>query len=127
MNKILVVDDQESIQQLMKDILTEAGYIVKCTSSGEEALEMLKKEDFHVFFLDLQLPGMDGLELCRRIRKERIAECIYAITGYTSIYDFLECRKAGFDDYFVKPLNIHLIIKAADEGFEKIIRWTKDI
>jgi len=127
MNKILVVDDQESIQQLMNDILTEAGYIVKCTSSGEEALEMLKKEDFHVFFLDLQLPGMDGLELCRRIRKERIAECIYAITGYTSIYDFLECRKAGFDDYFVKPLNIHLIIKAADEGFEKIIRWTKDI
>ncbi len=127
MNKILVVDDQETIQQLMTDILTEAGYSVKCAFDGEEALNMLRKEDFHVFFIDLQLPGMDGLDLCRRIRKERIAECIYAITGYTSIYDFLECRKAGFDDYFAKPLNIQLITKAADEGFEKIVRWTKSI
>jgi len=127
MNKILVVDDQESIQELMKDILTEAGYNVTCALNGEEALELLKKEDFHVFFIDMQLPGMDGLDLCRQIRKERIAECIYAITGYTSIYDFLECRKAGFDDYFAKPLNIQLINKAADEGFEKIVRWTKGI
>ena len=127
MNKILVVDDQESIQELMKDILTEAGYNVKCASTGEDALALLTKEDFHVFFIDMQLPGMDGLEVCRRIRKERIAECIYAITGYTSIYDFLECRKAGFDDYFAKPLNIQLITKAADEGFEKIVRWTKGI
>ena len=127
MNKILVVDDQESIQQLMKDILTEAGYHVECAFNGEEALNKLKNEDFHVFFIDLQLPGMDGLELCRRIRKERIAECIYAITGFTSVYDFLECRKAGFDDYFAKPLDIQLISKAADEGFEKIVRWTKGI
>ncbi len=125
MNKILVVDDQESIRQLLKDTLSESGYTVKCASSGEEALEMIKEEDFHVFFLDLQLPGMDGLELCRKIRKERIAECLYAVTGYASIYDFLECRRVGFDDYFVKPVNIHLIIKAAHEGFEKLLRWSK--
>ena len=127
MNKILVVDDQEEIQQLLVDALSDEGYDVFCESTGEAALARLENEDFHVFFLDLQLPGMDGLELCKKIRKDRIAECIYAMTGFTSVYDFLECRKAGFDDYFVKPLDIRLIMKAANEGFEKLLRWTKNI
>ncbi len=127
MNKILIVDDQEEIQQLLSDALSDQGYSVTCESDGEAALARLQKDDFHVFFLDLQLPGINGLDLCRQIRKDKIAECIYAMTGFTSVYDFLECRKAGFDDYFVKPLDIRLILKAADEGFEKLLRWTKNM
>ncbi len=127
MNKILIVDDQEEIQQLLSDALSDQGYNVTCESDGEAALARLQKDDFHVFFLDLQLPGINGLDLCRQIRKDKIAECIYAMTGFTSVYDFLECRKAGFDDYFVKPLDIRLVLKAADEGFEKLLRWTKSM
>ena len=57
-----------------------------------------------VMFLDIKLPGMSGIELCKKIRIENQIGIIHAITGYSNIYGLLECRAAGFDDFFVKPI-----------------------
>ena len=96
---ILIVDDDKVFRDLFGKRLTKAGYITVQASSGKKALKILKKEEIPVMFLDLNMPGMDGLELCMQIRKDYKLVCIFAITGHTDIYKLLDCYDAGFDDY----------------------------
>jgi len=122
---ILVVDDEIDILKVYTDILKKAGYTVRSAESGEEALKILQKENIQAMFLDLNMPGMSGIELCRKIRKDKPISYIIAITGYTSIFELAECREAGFDDYFPKPIRVERLLKAADDAFEKLERWKK--
>ena len=66
---------------------------------------------------------MDGLELCRKIKKEIPMAVLYAMTGYPSSFDLSNCREAGFDDYFYKPVKLSLLLKAAEDAFNKLGRW----
>jgi DNA-binding response OmpR family regulator len=121
--KILIVDDEVSVRRVMKDFFIIEGYEVFTAESAEKALEILKKENLMVIFLDLKLPGMNGVDLCRRIRKENQIAIIHAITGYSVLFNLLECREAGFDDYFIKPFDLDMLLKAAKDAFEKLERW----
>lgn len=121
--KILVVDDEVLILDLLKEVFTSLGYMVFTAASAEEALKILQNESVMVMFLDIKLPGMSGIELCKKIRIKNQICIIHAITGYSNIYGLLECRTAGFDDFFVKPVGIKLLKKAAQEAFEKLERW----
>ncbi len=123
--KILVVDDEKAIINLLKQAFSRAGYTVMPAESGEEALEVLEKEDMSVMFLDLNLPNMNGIDLCRRIKKDKPMSVVFAVTGYASLFELAECREAGFDDYFKKPVDIKTLVKAAGEAFERIERWKK--
>jgi CheY-like chemotaxis protein len=123
--KILVVDDDEGSRNMMKQAFSRADYKVRLAESAEEALEILKDDKIQVMFLDLNLPGMNGVELCKRIRKDFPMAIIYAVTGYASLFELSECREAGFDDYFNKPVNLSVLMKAAEQAFEKIDRWKK--
>ncbi|MEA2058937.1 MAG: response regulator [Thermodesulfobacteriota bacterium] len=123
--KILVVDDDEGILSLMKQIFTRAGYNVVLAENAEKALEILERENIYVFFLNINLPGMNGLELCREIRKNMPMAIIHAVTGYASLFELSDSRDAGFDDYFNKPVKLSLLLKAAENAFEKHERWKK--
>lgn len=125
-NKILVVDDEKMIRTMLEKALSRKGYDVICAESAEEALDVLNNEVIQVMFLDLKLPGMTGLELCRKIRDEYPLSVMYAITGYTSNFDLSDSREAGFEDYFTKPVDLQTIFQAAEEAFEKIKRWTEN-
>ena len=122
---VLVVDDDEPIRKLLERVLSTAGYKVHMASSGEDALRIIRKTRIYVFLLDLQLPGMDGLELCRRIRSDHPISCIYAFTGHASLYDLAACREIGFDDYFTKPFQVDEFLEAIRDGFQKLERWEK--
>ncbi|MCP4022028.1 MAG: response regulator [Desulfobacteraceae bacterium] len=122
-NKILVVDDEASIRMLFESALTQKGYKVITASSGEDALKILDKESILVMFLDLNLPGMTGIELCAKIMKITPIAIAFAITGYSSHFELSDCKDVGFDDYFVKPVPLKDIIKAVDNAFEKLNRW----
>jgi CheY-like chemotaxis protein len=74
-------------------------------------------------FLDLKLPGMSGIDLCKQIRKENQIAIIHALTGYSNFFGLLECRSAGFDDFFTKPAGLPVLLKTAEHAFEKIERW----
>ena len=124
-NTIMVVDDEVVILKTMEQILGRSGYSARCASCGKDALEIVEKEDIHVYFLDLKMPDMNGIELCRKIREKKPLACIYAITGYVSDYHIEWCRKAGFDDYFVKPFTVDTILNTAKAAFEKLRRWKK--
>ena len=123
--KILVVDDEQGIRKMLETAFNNAGYSVTLAESAEEALEILEYNKIQVMFLDMKLPGMNGIELCRQIRKENPIACVFAITGFGSLFDLADCRDVGFDDYFLKPVDLNVILKTAKNAFEKIERWKK--
>ncbi|HCK98671.1 MAG TPA: response regulator [Candidatus Marinimicrobia bacterium] len=124
-NKILCVDDEPMILEIYESAFKEKGYTVFTATRGEEALKILEKENIQVMFTDLKMPGMDGLELCRRIKKDNPIACIYAVTGFGSLFELSDCREAGFDDYFTKPVKLEALYKTVEDAFEKIERWKK--
>jgi DNA-binding response OmpR family regulator len=121
--KILIVDDEAMIRDMLNAVFTEGGYKVFTAENAETALMILGAENIMVMFLDLSLPGVNGIELCKKIRKENQIGILYAFTGYSNIFGLLECRAAGFDDFFEKPTDIKILLKAAGDAFEKLERW----
>ena len=118
--KILVVDDEEVIRSTFELAFSKKGYTVRCAKSAEEALEILKDEKILVMFLDLNMPGMNGVELCRKIRKDFPTAIIHAVTGYSSLFEPAECWEAGFDVYLNKPVHLEKLFKAAQDAFNKL-------
>lgn len=123
--KILIVDDELSIRDLFAETFSEADYDVRLAENGEQALNILKVERIDVIFLDLRLFGMNGIELCREIRRTNSLSLIYAVTGWAALFEIEECRQAGFDDYFTKPVKLEMISNAVEYAFEKLGRWKR--
>jgi len=121
---ILIVDDAAPVRELLASALSKRGYSVTIAESAQAALNKLQDNYYHVMFIDLHMPDMSGVELCEKIRRSYPLAFMYAMTAYVSIFALTECREAGFDDYFVKPINIELFDRAAKEAFEKIQRWS---
>lgn len=123
--KILIVDDEKMIRTMLEKAFSREGYTVYSAESAEEALEILDNETIYVCFLDLKLPGMNGLELCRAIRSKEPMAIAFAVTGYASMFELADCRSAGFEDYFTKPVNLKTLFKSASDAFDKIVRWER--
>ncbi len=121
--KILVVDDEEAIINLLTQAFSRAGYTVRSAQNAEDALTLLQHETINIMFFDLNMPDMDGVELCKEVKKNMPMSLIYALTGYASLFELAECREVGFEDYFKKPANLKTLIKTADASFEKLDRW----
>jgi len=102
--RILVVDDDPQIRRAMRATLTPRSYVVSEAASGEEALERLRAENSELILLDINMPGMGGLEACRRIRATSDAPIIVLTINNTekSKVDVLD---AGADDYITKPFS----------------------
>lgn len=115
--KILVVDDEVTILMMLREAFEKEGYGVVTAPSGEEALEILKENEFKVMFLDLKLPGIDGLELCKAIRRQFPEAALYAITGHPDKFEFKDCISAGFNGYFSKPFITETLLETAREAF----------
>jgi two-component system KDP operon response regulator KdpE len=102
--KILVVDDDPQIRRVMRVTLTGRGYEVDDAKSGEAALEKIREQRFDLVLLDMNMPGIGGLEACRAIRSQsEIA--IVMLTVRDSETDKVEALDAGADDYVTKPYN----------------------
>ena len=120
---ILLVDDEKPIRDAFARAFQSQGYTVRTAANAEEALVLMRSEPAHVLFVDLQMPGMNGVELCRIVRKEWPWAIAIAVTGYASLFDLLDCREAGFEDYFIKPTPLAQLLEAAAHAFNKIERW----
>ena len=107
MKKILVVEDNETNMYLWRRILKNGGYEVIPATSGEEAIELAIKEKPDLILMDIQLPGIDGLEATRRIRKSEVdGEIpIIAITSYAMTGDKEKALSAGYTGYIEKPID----------------------
>jgi DNA-binding response OmpR family regulator len=123
--KILIVDDEAPIRDMLVTAFDRAGYTTFATVTGEHALEILKQQAIPLMFLDLGLPTMTGFELCERIRQDDRDAIIYALTGYGGIFGRQEFLEAGFDDYFSKPIGIKALYEAAENAFGQLDRLSE--
>ncbi|MBK1811404.1 response regulator transcription factor [Clostridium sp. YIM B02505] len=103
-NNILVVDDEKEIRDLLEINLLNEGYTVFKASCGEEALEILDREEIHLMVLDIMMPNMDGLEVCRRTR-EKYNIPILMLSAKAEDMDKIQGIMTGADDYVCKPFN----------------------
>lgn len=105
--KVLVVDDEPSIVELLYRFLSSRGCTVSTAGSGPEALDALRSGSPDITVLDLTMPGMDGLEVLQAIRDENLdAGKIWAISGYASDHDAREALRLGAADFINKPLDL---------------------
>ncbi|MCW5205717.1 response regulator transcription factor [Desulfobulbus sp. F5] len=105
--KILIVEDAEDILELVRYNLAKEGYQVSCAMSGEEALNVVRQATFDLILLDIMLPGLDGLEVCRRLRRN-IATAhvpIIMLTAKSEETDMVVGLELGADDYMTKPFS----------------------
>lgn len=104
--RILAVDDDAPALHALKANLAQRGYDVQTATSGEEALELIGRESYDLFILDVNMPGVNGIELCKRIRgdhKTRDTPVIF-LTAKGMVADMMEGKDAGSDLYLVKPV-----------------------
>ena len=118
--KVLVVEDDNSLRELLQMELSRSGYMVTATASGEEGLAVYREEIFNVVLLDVRMPGMDGVETLKLMRAELTIPEVIMFTGHGTIETAVECIKHGAYDYLTKPIKLDelemLIDKACDKN-----------
>ena len=107
---ILVIEDEEAIREGLIDVLVFHGYEVESSATGPEGLEKALTGKFDLILLDIMLPGMDGFEICDRIRAEDRDQPIIMLTAKTSDEEIIQGLKLGADDYVPKPFSIQQLV-----------------
>jgi len=110
------VDDEPIVRESIRDWLEEAGYQVATAESGEEALELVEKQDFSVMVVDIRLPGKTGISVLKEVKALKPQIRSVVITAYPSDYTANEAKKLGAVDYLIKPI--------APDDLERLIRET---
>ena len=108
--RILVVEDEEAIRTGLIDVLVFHGYDVDSAATGPDGLEKALTGKFELILLDIMLPGMDGYEICERIRAEDRNQPIIMLTAKTSDEEIVQGLKMGADDYVPKPFSIQQLV-----------------
>lgn len=108
--RILVVEDEEAIREGLIDVLVFHGYEVDSAATGPDGLEKAQTGKFDLVLLDIMLPGMDGYEICDRIRTDDRDQAIIMLTAKTSDEEIIEGLKLGADDYVSKPFSIQQLV-----------------
>jgi two-component system response regulator MprA len=104
--RILVVDDDRAVREALRRALTLGGYELQLADAGEHALELVAQSVPDAVVLDLGLPGIDGLEVCRRIRRLGNRVPILVLTARDAVADRIDGLDVGADDYMVKPFDV---------------------
>ena len=123
MNKILIVEDEVSIAELEKDYLELSGFEVDMEHSGDTGLEKALKNDYNLIILDLMLPGIDGFEICRRIREQKNIP-VLMVSAKKEDIDKIRGLGMGADDYITKPFSPSELVarvKAHLARYERLI------
>ncbi|KPK02063.1 MAG: hypothetical protein AMK71_03485 [Nitrospira bacterium SG8_35_4] len=114
MQRILVIDDEESIRDLLKDFLEAKGFQIVLASDGESGLKLLTEDSFALFLLDLMMPGMSGLDVLRERAARKIDVPSIVITAHATVQTAVEAVKLGAFEYITKPFNLeelYMVIK----------------
>lgn len=104
--RILVVDDEQVIRDIMIDFLSGEGYETVAVTNGQEALEKVMSESFDLVLVDLKMPVMDGIQFLKEVRSHKLKIPVVMMTGYGTLETAVECMKMGAQDYIQKPFRM---------------------
>jgi DNA-binding response OmpR family regulator len=104
--RILVVDDEERLCKLIRESLREFGHAVDIAFTGEDAVSWAAVTDYDALVLDVMLPGMDGLDVCRTLRQRNVKTPILLLTARDAVEDRVRGLDSGSDDYLTKPFAV---------------------
>ena len=116
--RILVVDDELIVRESLSNYLREDGYEAIPEERGEEALRKIEAENWNILFVDLKMPGMDGLEVLRQAKKIKEDLPVIIITAYATIDSAVQAMKDGAYDYIVKPFDPEAIALLVEKVVE---------
>jgi len=125
--KMMLVDDEERFLSTTKKLLAKKGYDVFTAISGAEALEKLRTQNIHVVILDVKMPGMDGIETLKAVKRKYPMVEVIMLTGHGTVESAVEGLKSGATDYLTKPTDVNDLIAKAEEAFEKRQRLEEKI
>jgi len=116
---LMLVDDEERFLSTTQKLLSRKGYDVLTATSGAEALENLRTHKIHVVILDVKMPGMDGIETLKAIKRTYPLVEVIMLTGHATVESAVDGLKSGATDYLMKPTDVQDLIVKAEEAFEK--------
>lgn len=114
--RLLIVDDEQDICSNLADIFGDLGYAVQVAYDGPSALEMARRETFDIALLDLRMPGMDGLELCKRLKEISQGTAAIIITAYASTDMSREAVEAGAWGLMSKPVDLQTLFRTIEDA-----------
>jgi CheY-like chemotaxis protein len=117
--RILVVDDEKDVREVLRDFLEIEGFEVFEAAEGKSALEIARKHSFDVVLTDLSMPGPDGFGVLKEIRRIRPEAAVLIFTGYVSPANALEALELGCDGYVTKPIALRQLKQVIAEGMTK--------
>lgn len=118
--KILIIDDERSIRNSLKEILADEGYDVDVAENGAQGCAMVDKEKYSVIFCDIKMPEMDGMEVLDRLAGMGVDAAVIMISGHGDIDTAVECIKKGAFDFIQKPLDLNRILITIKNATEKV-------
>ncbi len=119
MANILIIDDERSIRNTLKDILEFEKYEVDTAEDGLKGLEMAKKKSYEMIFSDIKMPRMDGVELLENLKDVLEETAVVLISGHGNIETAVECLKKGAFDFIEKPIDLNRLLVTVRNGLER--------
>ena len=124
--RVLVVDDEEGVRNLLQRILSEAGYQVTTAANGQEALYKVSLGEAEVVLLDIKMPGMSGIEVLRKLTADSPDYCVIMVTAVADIDTAVEALKTGAYDYITKPFDRDGVKQKVQQAIKKWHRQAQE-
>lgn len=125
MAKILIIDDERSIRNTMKDILEFEKHTISLAENGREGLEMAVSKPFDLIFSDIKMPEMDGMELLQQLKEKEVDVPVVMISGHGSIETAVESIKKGAFDFIEKPIDLNRLLITVRNALDKSVLVTE--
>ncbi|MEE8164633.1 MAG: sigma-54 dependent transcriptional regulator, partial [Myxococcota bacterium] len=119
--KVLVVDDDKAMREMLAALLEDAGHVAEQAANADEAIERLRDEDFDAVLSDIRMPGQSGIEMLGEIRDLRPETPVILMTAFGSIDSAVEAMQAGAFDYVTKPFQRDAVLVSLERAFERRI------
>jgi len=123
--RVLLVDDEVAFTNNMAKLLTRRGYGVKVVNNGENAIRAVEEDDFDVAILDLKMPGIDGIETLRQMKRKRPFLEVIMLTGHGSVESGIQGMHLGAFDYAMKPILLDDLLEKIGEAYHRKLMQDK--
>ncbi|MDA8423825.1 MAG: sigma-54 dependent transcriptional regulator [Nitrospiraceae bacterium] len=117
--KVMIADDEKNIRELLRDELSPLVSHVVEVQNGSKALELIEKEEFDVLLLDMNMPGLDGIDVLKSIKSQEIPTEVIILTAHATVMTAVEAMKLGAYDYLMKPFKIIELAPVIEKAYEK--------